>query len=81
MMFKLKVKKQGQPTVEASYHNKHDAFTAAISHYRGENDEWGEGYLCGAEIYITAERIAVRPFTFWGQYGMNITITAVPSTD
>ena len=73
-MFKLKIEKKGQPTVEAEYYKRFDAFTAAISHYQKENDKWGEGYLHAARRYATIENRAGQPFSFWGD-GMRITIT------
>ena len=78
-MFKLKVEKKGQEPVEADYYDKHDAFTAAISMYQGENDKWGEGYLWAARRYVTIESLAAEPFSFWGdgEYGMRITISFV----
>ena len=76
-MFNLKIKKKGQPTVEVSYYDKYDAFTAAISYYQKENDKWGEGYLHAARRYVSIGNIAAMPFTFCGdgEDGMRITIT------
>ena len=78
-MFKLKIEKKGQDTVEVSYYERFDAFTAAISHYQKENDKWGEGYLHAARRYVTVGNMADMPFvfSFWGdgEYGMRITIT------
>ena len=79
-MFKLKIEKKGQPTVEAEYYERFDAFTAAIHHYQMENDKWGEGYLHAARRYATVgSMVAAMPFvfSFWGdgEYGMRITIT------
>lgn len=78
-MFKIKVEKKGQEPVEADYYDKHDAFTAAISHYQAENDAWGEGYLYAARRYVTIESLAAEPFSFWGdgEDGMRITISFV----
>ena len=84
-MFKLKIEKKGQPTVEAEYYKRFDAFTAAISHYQKENDKWGEGYLHACRRYATIGSIAAMPFvfSFWGagEYGMRITITEITITD
>ena len=76
-MFKLKIEKKGQPTVEVSYYDRLDAFTAAISHFQAEKDYWGEGYLYAARRYVTIESLAAKPFSFWGdgEGGMRITIT------
>ena len=76
-MFRLRVEKKGQPTVEVSYYDKYDAFTAAISFYQAENDEWGEGYLYAARRYVSIGNIADEPFSFWGdgEDGMYITIS------
>ena len=76
-MFKLKIEKKGHDTVEANYYERFDAFTAAISHYQKENDEWGEGYLHACRRYVTIGNIAAQPFSFWGdgEDGMRITIT------
>ena len=76
-MFKLKIEKKGHDTVEFSYYDKHDAFTAAISHYQAEKDYWGEGYLYAARRYVTIGSLAAKPFSFWGdgESGMRITIT------
>ena len=78
-MFKLKVEKKGQEPVEVSYYDKHDAFTAAISMYQGENDRWGEGYLHAARSYVTTEAINAKPFSFRGiaYPEMRITISFV----
>ena len=82
-MFKLKIEKKGQPTVEAEYYERFDAFTAAISHYQyqAEKDYWGEGYLYAARRYVTIESLAAKPFSFWGggEGGMRITITITDS--
>ena len=76
-MFKLKIEKKGQDTVEANYYDRFDAFTAAIGFYQGENDKWGEGYLHACRRYVTIESLAAKPFSFWGdgEGGMRITIT------
>lgn len=76
-MFNLKIEKKGQPTVEVSYYERYDAFTAAIGFYQRENDKWGEGYLHAARRYVTIGNIAAQPFSFWGdgEDGMHITIT------
>lgn len=76
-MFNLKIEKKGQPTVEVSYYDKYDAFTAAIGFYQRENDKWGEGYLHAARRYVTIGNLAAQPFSFWGngEGGMRITIT------
>ena len=76
-MFKLKIEKKDQPTVEASYYDRFDAFTAAIGFYQGENDKWGEGYLYSCRRYVTIGSIAAQPFSFWGngEGGMRITLT------
>ena len=77
-MFKLKVEKKGLE-VETEYYDRYDAFTAAISHYQAENDEWGRGYLHAARRYVTIESLAAEPFSFWGEGedGMRITISFV----
>lgn len=74
-MFKLKIEKKGQDTVEAEYYERFDAFTAAISHYQKENDKWGEGYLHACRRYVTIDDRTF--FSFWGdgEDGMRITIT------
>lgn len=76
-MFNLKIEKKGQPTVEVSYYDRYDAFTAAIGFYQKENDKWGEGYLYAARRYANIENRAGQPFSFWGdgEDGMRITIT------
>ena len=76
-MFKIKIEKKGQPTVEDEYYDKYDAFTAAISYYQKENDKWGEGYLYACRRYVTIGSIAAQQFSFWGggEGGMRITIT------
>ena len=76
-MFKLKIEKKGHVPVEVSYYDKYDAFTAAISHYQGENDKWGEGYLHAARRYVSIGSLTAQPFSFWGngEGGMRITIT------
>ena len=78
-MFKLKVEKKGRAPVEADYYGRCNAFTAAISHYKAENDKWGEGYLHAARQYVTAKTINAEPFSFWGdgEDGMRITISFV----
>ena len=81
-MFNLKIEKKDQETVEVSYYDKDDAFTAAISYYQTEKDKWGEGYLWAARRYVTFGNMAANGFSFWGdgEDGMRITITDTNST-